>query len=197
MKKIVALTGAGISRASGIPTFVEMGDLRDKLSRDYFINNPKEFYSEILKMKKLIDNVEPNDAHKALSDYDVPIITMNIDGLHQKAGSKNVLEIHGNLEYVYCEKCSKKYDFNVVQNSIYCKDCKSILQPNVVLYGDMIPYYHNAIDIIGSGTHLLVVGTSFYTSTSSYFVDSAEWAGINVDIINDNAEVKVRKYLDE
>lgn len=193
---LVALTGAGISKASGIPTFTEMGDLREKLSRTYFKNNPKDFYEILLRMKNLIDDAKPNPAHRALSKYDVPIVTMNIDGLHKKAGSKNVIEIHGNLEYVKCPCCNKLYDFNVVKDSIYCKSCNVLLEPNVVLYGDNIPLYFNAVNLIGSADELLVIGTSFYTSTALELSDRARYSGIKVTIINENAEVNVPKYLD-
>lgn len=193
--KLVALTGAGISKPSGIPTFEEMGDLRQKLSRDYFESNPENFYNILLKMKEKIDSAIPNPAHIALAKYDIPIITMNIDGLHKKALSKNVIEIHGNLEYVQCKKCKKTFDFNIVKKRIYCDECESLLQPNVVLYGDMIPLYLNAVELIATADELLVIGTSFYTSTSSDLVYIARNAGTKVTIMNEKAEEKVPEYL--
>ncbi len=195
MHKIVALTGAGISKASGIPTFEEMGDLRDKLSRRYFISNPEEFYRILSTMKQNIEKAVPNAAHNALAQYGVPIVTMNVDGLHRKAGSKEVIEIHGNLDWVLCKKCGKKYEFNWVRNSLYCEECGDLLEPDVVLYGDQIPYYFNAVEMIGSADKLLVVGTSFYTSTVNDLVYMARRAGITVDTINAAAEVEVPKYL--
>ncbi|SKA93684.1 NAD-dependent deacetylase [Caloramator quimbayensis] len=192
---LVALTGAGISKASGIPTFNEMGNLREKLSRSFFENSPEEFYKILIEMKEKIERAEPNPAHIALAKYNIPIITMNIDGLHKKAGSKNVIEIHGNLEFVKCPKCNKLYDFDIVKKTIYCNDCKTLFQPNVVLYGDTIPLFFNAIDLIGSADELLVVGTSFYTSTATELVNRAKFAGINVTIINDKAEENVPKFL--
>lgn len=193
--KLVALTGAGISKASGIPTFTELGDLREKLSRTYFENNPDDFYKILINIQEIIERAEPNPAHTSLAKYNIPIITMNIDGLHKKAGSKNVIEIHGNLEYVKCQNCNELYDFDIVKETIYCKDCSNLLQPNIVLYGDTIPLYFNAIDLIGSADELLVVGTSFYTSTASDLVNRAKLAGIKVTIINGNAEEKVPKFL--
>lgn len=192
---LVALTGAGISKASGIPTFNEMGNLREKLSRSFFQNNPEEFYKILIEMKEKIERAEPNPAHIALAKYNVPIVTMNIDGLHKRAGSKNIIEIHGNLEYVECPNCNELYDFDVVKETIYCKKCRGLLQPNIVLYGDIIPLYFNAIDLIGSADELLVVGTSFYTSTAIDLVNRAKFAGIKVTMINENAEGNVPKYL--
>lgn len=193
--KLVALTGAGISKASGIPTFEEMGDLREKLSRSFFENNTKEFYDILLKMKEMTEKANPNPAHISLAKYNIPIITMNIDGLHKKAGSKNVIEIHGNLENVKCDNCNEVFDFNVVKDSIYCKKCNNVLQPDVVLYGDMIPLYFNAIELISTADELLVIGTSFYTSTASDLVSRANFNGIKVTIINDKAEINVPNYL--
>jgi len=86
---LVALSGAGISKASGIPTFNEMGDIREKLSRAYFENNPDEFYKILIKIKEKIDRAEPNPAHIALAKYNVLIVTIYIDGLNKRAESKN------------------------------------------------------------------------------------------------------------
>lgn len=195
MERVVAFTGAGISKSSGIPTFEEMGDLRTKLSRRYFNNNPQEFYNVLLTMKEMIDKAEPNPAHAALAKYNIPIITMNIDGLHKKSGSSNVLEVHGNLDYVYCEKCGIKYPYEILNKSLNCSDCNRLLQPNVVLYGDMIPDYHNGLETIGESDHLLVIGTSFYTSTAGDYVNRARRAGIKVTIINEDSETEIPKLL--
>jgi len=196
MHRIVAFTGAGISKASGVPTFEELGDLRDKLSRRYFNSKTSDFYKIILEMKGLIDKAAPNSAHISLAEYNIPIITMNIDGLHKKAGSEEVIEIHGNLEYVSCPKCDLQHSYEVIKESIHCKKCNELLQPNVVLYGDSLPFYLEAIDLVGSADELLVIGTSFYTSTASEMVYRAQRAGIKVTIINERAEEKVKNYLD-
>ncbi len=195
MYDLVAITGAGISKASGIPTFEEMGDLRSKLSRDYFNAHPQEFYDGLLKMKETIDRARPNPAHLALAEHDIPVVTMNIDGLHKKAGSRIVLEVHGNLEQVICWKCDERFDFYVIRDSICCPRCGDLLQPDVVLYGDMIRYYTDAIDLIGGSREVLVVGTSFYTSTVNEFVYRARLAGKKISIINQSAETEVAKFL--
>lgn len=197
MKKLVVFTGAGVSRDSGIPTFVELGDLREKLSRSYFNSYPKDFYYILKEFRNKIKEAKPNDAHKAIAKYDIPVITMNIDSLHNRSGSKNVLEIHGNLTYVFCPKCNKEYDFDTVYESIYCSDCNEILQPNVVLYGDMIPGYMEAMDMVDSADTLLVIGTSFYTSTAGFIVERARHMGVEVNIINENAKELVPQYLKE
>mgnify|MGYP003368770145 CR=1 FL=1 len=94
--KILAFTGAGISKQSNIPTFMERPDVREKLFRSY-ANTHHEEYNEVIKqLKANMNGAKPNDAHIALSEYHVPIITMNIDGLHKLAGS-DALELHGGL----------------------------------------------------------------------------------------------------
>lgn len=168
---IIAFTGAGISKASGIPTFDEQGDLRIKLDRNFATYHRKEFNSIMQQLVNTCKAAEPNDAHKALAEYDIPIITMNIDGLHTRTGSKNVVEVHGNAE-----------------------------KNNVVLYGDAAPKYTEALDIIDrmcKDDILLIVGTSFYTSISSQIRSIAvnNWA--QVVIINNDAEHQVRKFLEE
>ena len=195
MKRIVAFTGAGISKASGIPTFQDMDGVREKLSIDYFMSNIEDFYNVLLGMKGNIDKALPNAAHKAIAYYDIPVVTMNIDGLHKRAGSRQVVDIHGNFDYVYCMECKSKFNFSCISDSFYCSQCGGLLKPNIVLYGEAIPRYFDAIDMIGSADELLVVGTSFYTSTASMMVGAAERAGIKVVTINKDAETEVSRYL--
>ncbi|MDD2481417.1 MAG: hypothetical protein PHC44_10630 [Lutispora sp.] len=195
MKKIVAFTGAGISKASGIPTFQEVDGIREKLSIEYFRSNTEDFYNVLWGMKKTVDKALPNAAHIAVADYNIPVVTMNIDGLHKRAGSKEVVEVHGNLDEVICTKCGRQFDFSYTNDSLYCNQCNGLLKPNVVLYGEMIPRYYDAIDIISSADELLVIGTSFYTSTSSDLVGIAERIGIKINVINKDAEYEVPKYL--
>lgn len=195
MYDLVAITGAGISKASGIPTFEDMGDLRNKLTRSYFNSHPEEFYQGLLAMKETIDRAEPNPAHLALVEYNIPVITMNIDGLHTRAGSKDLIEVHGNLDFVSCSKCKNTYDFYQIRESIKCSKCGRILESNVVLYGDMIKDFREAIKMVDGSKHILVVGTSFYTSTVNDLVYRAKLLDIGVDVINQSAETELSKYL--
>ncbi|KAB3528844.1 SIR2 family NAD-dependent protein deacylase [Alkaliphilus serpentinus] len=195
MKRIVAFTGAGVSKASGIPTFNEMGELRNLLTRDYFNENPNHFYKILKELHSTIKGAKPNGAHLALAKHNIPIVTMNIDSLHEKAGSKRVIEIHGNLNSIFCPKCLRSYDLEGVNEKIYCTHCDTLLQPKVVLYGDEIPLYFEAISMVSEADVLLVVGTSFYTSTAHDLVYRAERMGIEVKLINRDAEVEVPQYL--
>lgn len=166
---ILAFTGAGISKASGIPTFDEMGNIRDKLERTYANKHPEEYKEIINNFMEVCDKAIPNDAHYALAEYGVPVITMNIDGLHQAAGSKNVLAVHGEL-------------------------------PNIVLYGDPAPKYQDAIywvDLLKEGDIFLIIGTSFYTGISTGLKETAKYRKAKIVIINEDAEHKVREFLNE
>lgn len=167
---IIAFTGAGISKASGIPTFDEQGDLRTKLDRCFATHHRKEFNKIMQQLVDTCKAAEPNDAHKALAEYNIPVITMNIDGLHNRAGSQYVIEVHGNVE-----------------------------KNNVVLYGDPAPKYTEALDIVDRLSKediLLIIGTSFYTSISSQIKYTAERNLAKVVIINDDAEHRVRDFLE-
>lgn len=165
---ILALTGAGISKPSGIPTFADQPGLRDCLTRRFAIRNPNEFQDVIKTMQEACENAEPNDAHKALAEYNVPIITMNVDGLHQKAGSKHVLPIHGNLP-----------------NPVLYGD-------PAPLYQDA----HNWVFQLQPGDFFLIIGTSHYTNISTQLKISALGQGADIYEINEDAEHQVRNFLE-
>lgn len=176
--EIIAFTGAGISKDSGIPTFEEMGDLRKKLSRDFADNHPEEYEQTIEQLIQTCTQAKPNDAHFALAQYNIPVITMNIDELHQKAGSQNVLELHGHLP-------------KTSQNA-------SLLVGQPVLYGDLSFTYNKAIALVtmlGKGDILLVIGSSGYTSISRELEEIAFIQGANIIHINKDAKTEVRKTL--
>jgi NAD-dependent deacetylase len=165
---IVAFTGAGISAASGIPTFSENPDIRNKLSRS-FATRHKDIYRAVIdKMQTVCEAAQPNDAHIALAEYNVPIITMNVDGLHQKAGSKHVLAIHGEFP-------------NIV-----------LYDDPAPRYADALTW----IDLLHPEDYLLIVGTSYYTTISLQIKQLAVDNGIHIREINKDAEHKVREFLE-
>lgn len=169
---ILAFTGAGISKASGIPTFEERAGeaIRDKLTRSFAKAHPNEYNEVIKDMYDICQKAEPNDAHRALAEYKVPVITMNVDQLHQRAGSEYVLELHGHLP------------------------------DTIVLYEDPAPNYGIAYDLIErlqDGDILLIVGTSFYTTVSETIRILARGAGARIVLINEDAEHRVREFLEE
>ncbi len=221
---IIAFTGAGISAASGIPTFEELGEgFRRSLSRNVFLADPDSFYNNVLKLKHACEKAMPNPAHLALAQHGVPVITMNIDGLHRRAGTTDLIEIHGSMESVHCSRCHSEYPFSQVEQGSRCPACGGLLLHDIVLYEDQIPRLHEALALVeGPGLAascsrlaasfgccspmqpscspihpgtLLVIGTSFYTSTASYIVDHARAARQEIVIINEKAETEVPAFL--
>lgn len=177
---IIAFTGAGISRSSGIKTFQEQEGIRDYLHRSYAQKHPEKYREIMREFCEAIDKAKPNDAHFALADYKIPIITMNVDGLHQKAGSKDVLEIHGSLptkeELPICD-------------TLYNKP---------VLYEDAAPMYrvaHKKLSMMHPGDLLLTIGVSGYTQIASDLQNAAQFSGMHCITINRDAVTLVRKVL--
>ncbi len=183
---IVVFTGAGVSTDSGIKDFRSkdgLYSLKTKypaeymLSRDMFNKHPEEFY-EYYKNNLNSLNVSPNITHKYLKKLEdkgklKTIITQNIDGLHTKAGNKNVLEIHGTVYKNHCLKCGKFYNAQDVFNSKgipYC-ECGGIIKPDVVLYGEMLPPdFIKAQKALQKADMLMVLGTSLVVEPASSLV---------------------------
>ena len=177
---IIAFTGAGISKESGISTFMDRPDIREKLYRSYAHTNPESYRETIKEMSEMIKSAEPNDAHYALADYEIPVITMNIDGLHEKAGSNPIL-LHGSLpgedEYEIADQLFNK----------------------PVLYGDPAPNYHKAIRKVMSlkeGDILLVIGASRFTGIAVDLREIAYSNGVQIIEIQKDASTEVRKTLE-
>ncbi len=183
---IVVFTGAGVSTDSGIKDFRSKDGLYSQktkypaeymLSSDMFFKHPVEFY-EYYKDNFNTLNVMPNDTHKYLKKLEdegklKAIITQNIDGLHTKAGSKNVLEIHGTIYDNHCLNCGKYYDGNYVFNSksIPKCECGGIIKPDVTLYGEMLPpAFLEAEECIKQADMLLVLGTSLKVEPASSLI---------------------------
>lgn len=173
---IVFFGGAGVSTESGIPDFRSKDGLYNQkydyppeeiLSHTFFYNNTEEFY-KFYKDKMNSLNIKPNITHIKLKELEDKgklkcVITQNIDGLHTKAGSKNVLEIHGTIYNNYCDKCHKYYDAEYVfkSNGIPKCSCGGIIKPDVVLYEEPLnESFEEAIYYISKCDTLIVAGTS-------------------------------------
>jgi len=158
-RRIVSLTGAGISTPSGIPDFRspqtglwEHADVTVVASIWGFRSNPQAFYDWISPLATSISTASPNPAHLALAEMESmgmmrAVITQNIDGLHQRAGSQRVLELHGNLNDMHCPACehtepmaSQVDDLSIPHKIPRCRICGEALKPTIVLYGEMLPY---------------------------------------------------------
>lgn len=201
---IVFFGGAGVSTESGIPDFRSNDGLYNQhdiqfdkyepeylLSRECLYNNPKVFY-EFYRQKMDTRNIEPNITHKVLAKMErigklKAIVTQNIDGLHQKAGSKNVFEIHGTTQRNYCSKCKKEYssDYIFTTNEIIPKcECRGQIRPDVTLYGEQLPENAviGAINAIQKADMLIVGGTSLKVYPTANYI--SYFRGEHLVVIN-------------
>ncbi len=200
----VALTGAGISTESGISDFRTPGKgLWEKLPAEAFSTwafkiNPKGLYKHGMAMFEELLAAKPNPAHKMLAILEErgllkAVITQNIDGLHHKAGSKNVFEIHGHLRTGTCMKCGKKYKMEEIMKKLKegelpprCDDCKKVIKPDVVLFGDSLPpkEYGKSLDTVRECDLMLVLGSSLVVTPASGLPAIAMGSGAKLVIMN-------------
>lgn len=150
-KRIVFFTGAGISAESGIPTFRGKDGIWNKLrpeelaNFDAFMRNPKMVWEWYNHRKSIIHDAKPNKGHLAIAEMqnlfdDVTVVTQNIDNLHRRAGSKNIFELHGNIEKNFCVKCKTFYneELDFSDGVPQCK-CGGLIRPDVVWFGEYLP----------------------------------------------------------
>lgn len=199
---IVFFGGAGVSTESGIPDFRSKDGLYNQkydyppetiLSHSFFVNNTKEFF-EFYNEKMNCLNYEPNITHKKLVELEKQgklkaIITQNIDGLHSKAGSQNVLELHGSVLRNYCMKCHRIHTAEYVFNSkdipiCLNKRCHGIVKPDVVLYEERLndEVVEKSIKAISNADLLIVAGTSLTVYPASGLINY--FRGKNLVLIN-------------
>ena len=198
-RRIVFFGGAGVSTESGIPDFRSTDGLYNQkykyppetiLSHTFFMRRTEEFY-DFYREKMLIEGAKPNAAHIKLAELEkagklTAVVTQNIDGLHQMAGSKKVYELHGSVERNYCMKCNKLYTSDAIKNSdgIPRCECGGIIKPDVVLYeegldGDTI---EGAVRAISEADLLIVGGTSLVVYPAAGLIDY--FRGENLVLIN-------------
>ena len=189
-KSTVFLGGAGVSTESGIPDFRSKNGLYNRKSRHFGKYKPEYLLSaRCLKKEPAVffsycreyldwRSAMPNQAHKKLAEMEQAgmlegIITQNIDGLHQKAGSRNVQEIHGSVLRSYCISCRREYDPNYIFESEdpipRCESCGKIVRPDVTLYGEMLPAaaYEAAVSLIRYADCLIIGGTSLAVGSAA------------------------------
>lgn len=186
---IVFFGGAGVSTESGIPDFRSVDGLYHQqydyppetiLSHSFYRSNPGEFY-RFYRTKMLCPDAAPNDAHKRLAQWEQmgklkAVITQNIDGLHQAAGSENVLELHGSVLRNYCEDCGAFYHMDVILNGIeipVCEKCGGSVKPDVVLYEEGLDQrtLNAAVSYITGADVLIVGGTSLVVYPAAGLID--------------------------
>ena len=184
---IVFFGGAGVSTESGIPDFRSVDGLYNQsykyppeqiISHSFFTRDPKEFF-RFYKDRMIFRDAKPNDAHKALAKLEAAgklkaVITQNIDGLHQMAGSKNVIELHGSVLRNHCNKCGRSYELDDVmaQDGVPCCQCGGIIKPDVVLYEESLNEddISAAIQYISEADMLIIGGTSLVVYPAAGFI---------------------------
>lgn len=186
--RIVFFGGAGVSTESGIPDFRSVDGIYNQkyrypperiLSHEFFYGNQEEFF-RFYKDKMICLDAQPNDAHRILVELEKAeklsaVITQNIDGLHQMAGSENVMELHGSIHRNYCIKCRRAYSAEYVlagEGVPHC-ECGGVIKPDVVLYGEGLDgdVISKAIGSISNADMLIVGGTSLAVYPAAGFLD--------------------------
>ena len=203
--KVVFFGGAGVSTESGIPDFRSVDGLYHQeydyppetiLSHSFFMYHTEEFY-RFYKKKMLCPEAKPNMAHKRLAQWEAQghvqaVITQNIDGLHQAAGSKEVLELHGSVLRNYCMKCHKFYDAAYVKHAdgIPRCSCGGMIKPDVVLYEEGLDsaVINKSVKAISEADTLIIGGTSLIVYPAAGFIDY--FRGKHLVVINKGATAR-------
>lgn len=204
---IVFFGGAGVSTESGIPDFRSQDGLYSQqwkyppetiISRTFFDANPVEFY-RFYREKLIIKNIEPNTAHFQLAKMEEKgklkaVVTQNIDGLHQKAGSRNVFELHGSTLRNFCMDCGAEYGIDFIAESENspdklprCAKCGGLVKPDVVLYEESLDQnvINGAVNAIKNADTLIIGGTSLVVYPAAGLIDY--FRGKNIVLINKSA----------
>ena len=204
-RRIVFFGGAGVSTESGIPDFRSADGIYHQhykyapeqvVSHSFFKAHPDVFY-EFYKEKMMCLEAEPNAAHRKLAQLEeagrlTAVITQNIDGLHQKAGSKKVYELHGSIHRNYCQKCGRFYDAAFVKEApgIPRCECGGIIKPDVVLYEESLDSMtiEKSIRAIAEADTLIIGGTSLVVYPAAGFIDY--FRGKHLVVINKSATAR-------
>ena len=186
-KRLVFFGGAGVSTESGIPDFRSVDGLYNQryayppetiLSHSFFEVRPAEFF-EFYRDRMLFPNAKPNKAHTWLAKFEetgrlTGVVTQNIDGLHQAAGSRRVFELHGSVHRNYCMDCGKFFPMETILHSsgIPRCECGGVVKPDVVLYGEPLdaPTWRGAMRVTAMADVLIVAGTSLSVSPAAELV---------------------------
>lgn len=205
---IVFFGGAGVSTESGIPDFRSVDGLYNKkykyppetiLSHSFFMRNPEEFF-KFYRDKMLNLDAKPNTAHTKLAELEKQgklkaVITQNIDGLHQMAGSKNVLELHGSIHKNHCIRCGKFFDIDYIVNSKGVPKCQcgGIVKPDVVLYEESLDgeILEKSVEFISNADVLIIGGTSLIVYPAAGLINY--YRGKKLILINKSVTPMYRK----
>jgi len=202
-RPVVALTGAGISTESGIPDFRSptgiwaQYDPQEYATIDAFLADPEKVWRFYALRFRALTEAEPNEGHVALAELEqvgalCAVITQNIDLLHQRAGSKDVVEVHGSIRTSSCRECGRRYPLDELLPMIEdhgvprCADCGDVLKPDVVFFGELLPEpaIDRAYELARAADLLLVVGSGLEVWPVSMLPDETVRAGGRVAIVN-------------
>ena len=207
---IVFFGGAGVSTESGIPDFRSVDGLYNQkwkyppetiLSHSFFERDPAEYY-RFHREKLVIEGVKPNTAHLKLAELERQgklraVVTQNIDGLHQAAGSKNVLELHGSILRAYCSRCRKSYDADIINHGqgVPRCTCGGVIRPDIVLYEEPLDddVVSSAIHYIRNADVLIIGGTSLNVYPAAGLVNY--YQGNKLVLVN-RSETPADRYAD-
>ncbi len=198
-KDILFFTGAGISAESGIPTFRGKDGIWNKLKPEElanfnaFLKNPDMVWEWYQYRRQIVEEKSPNPGHMTIVEFEkyfnsVAVVTQNVDSLHNRAGSKKVLELHGNIEKNYCIKCKSRYDNLIIsenKTAPKCKKCGGLVRPDVVWFGEMLPQdvFNEAEKLAMRSDICFVIGTSavVYPAANIPFV-AKQYGSVLVEI---------------
>lgn len=200
-QRVAVMTGAGVSAESGVPTFRGGGglweghSLQDVATPDGFSRDPALVWRFYNARRNNLRSVLPNPGHTTLADMErrwgadrFTLITQNIDGLHQAAGSTHVLELHGSLARVRCSRCSfvENRGYDPQPDLPACPECGHLLRPDVVWFGEILPgeVWEKSVQAVGACDCMLVVGTSAVVYPAAGLIEMAIQLGATVIIIN-------------
>ncbi len=207
----VALTGAGISVESGIPSFRGAHGLWTRYNPmeyahiESFLTNPAKVWKLLRELEDIIAKARPNPAHLALAALEKMgrlqgIITQNVDNLHQEAGSRHVIEFHGNARRFVCLRCGRSFDpktLDFSQLPLYCP-CEGLIKPDIVFFGEEIPVAANqaAFELAEACDLMLVIGTSAAVMPANYLPYTAKNHGAKIIEINPETTELTRRLTD-
>jgi NAD-dependent deacetylase len=202
-RRVFVLTGAGVSAESGVPTFrgggqaaVWKGMPFDKISSAGMLErNLPEVWEWFNYRRGVIEKIAPNPAHVSIARWqqrfeDLTLVTQNVDGLHEAAGSKDVIELHGNLWRARCQTCRAIYDLrdqeSEASHTYTCEECGNYLRPDVVLFGEMLPAgaFERAAQKAASSELCFVVGTSALVYPAASLPEIAKAGGAYMVEVN-------------
>lgn len=212
--RVAVLTGAGVSQESGVPTFRDKDGLWQKFrpeelaNMQAFLNNPALVWEWYEHRRKVVRDVKPNAGHEALVGMEkffalFTLVTQNVDGLHERAGSKNILEVHGNIMRSFCVDCGKFADASFLENlkatdRAACAGCGGLLRPDVVWFGEMLPpdIWDRSQEAAAGCDLFLTIGTSAAVYPAAGLPLLAKECGAYVVEINPQ-ETDISRVVDE